>query len=1027
MATYPRILSVNEIKEFNNPPIFQSEDRKVFFNVPKFIDNDFLEIRTDINKLVFIVLMGYFKCCRKFFTPSSFEQRDINYVINKYNLEIKDINLKEFSRSNLLRYKDIILRNFAISEFDENARNLLTQEAKDIIRKKFKMKAIFQSLLDFLYIKKIEIPGYNVFAEIISNVLNEYEKDIEQKIEILLDNNKKNLLNELLQKIETETLEGKNYKLTKLKTFSHSTKPHKIKDNIESLELFKKVFQGLQEILKVLNLSQETIEYYAIWTINADIAQLKIKSDNKKYLHLISFVIYQYYFLQDLLIDILLSTTKTTSNTAKRENTENYYNEKKEREKRVFNIAQSYETDIYPIFVEIEKILYSDILTSEEKVQESKKLLSSTNRNRKEIKQSFQEIKKESERSLQGNDLFQIFHNKSKKLQNRVSEIVKIIEFDKISSSKKLIEAIDYYKLKNGNVDSCAPTDFIDDLKKQDAIFDDNNKFRVSLYKVFLFQEIANSIKSGRLNIKYSYRYKSINEYIIDKESWKNNRQELLEKAGLTEFQDFKTTIKLLKKVLEDGYHFTNKNILKNKNPYINFKKGNLYTLLTPKTEEDDKPSVSDLFTGQENISLTEILFDVSKITSFLEPFEHHNLKHTREKPKDNIFFAGIIGYGCNIGKNKIAKISKGINEYELDNTLKWYFHPDNAHSASNKILSFVENLDLPNIFKKTKNINHTASDGQKFSLDADSVTGNYSYKYFGSGKGISIYTFIDERHLLFYSTVISSSEREAGYVIDGLMSNEIVQSNIHSTDTHGYTELIFAISHFLGYSFAPRIKNFKEKNIYCFDSETKRNFEEKGYKILPNSKNYINVKVLEENWEDILRFITTIKLRKTSASQLLTRLSSYSRKNKLYQALNEFGKIISTVFVLKYIDDVKLRQAIEKQLNKVESSNRFAKAVFFGNNQEFDYATRHEQEIAEGCKRLIENSIICWNYIYLSEKIANIKIKEDKNKMIETIKSGSIIFWKHINLLGEYNFSEDILNKKLKFDIDKVLELKVS
>ena len=37
--------------------------------------------------------------------------------------------------------------------------------------------------------------------------------------------------------------------------------------------------------------------------------------DNKKYLHLISFVIYQYYFLQDLLIDILLSTTKTTSNT----------------------------------------------------------------------------------------------------------------------------------------------------------------------------------------------------------------------------------------------------------------------------------------------------------------------------------------------------------------------------------------------------------------------------------------------------------------------------------------------------------------------------------------------------------------------------------------------------------------------------------------------------------------------------------------------------------------------------------------
>lgn len=113
--------------------------------------------------------------------------------------------------------------------------------------------------------------------------------------------------------------------------------------------------------------------------------------------------------------------------------------------------------------------------------------------------------------------------------------------------------------------------------------------------------------------------------------------------------------------------------------------------------------------------------------------------------------------------------------------------------------------------------------------------------------------------------------------------------------------------------------------------------------------------------------------------------------------------------------------------MNKVESSNKFAKIVFFGNNQEFDYATKEEQELAEGCKRLIENSIICWNYIYLSQKISNIINKEDKNKMIEIIKGGSIIFWKHINLLGEYNFSEDILMKKIKFDIPKILELNLA
>ena len=49
----------------------------------------------------------------------------------------------------------------------------------------------------------------------------------------------------------------------------------------------------------------------------------------------------------------------------------------------------------------------------------------------------------------------------------------------------------------------------------------------------------------------------------------------------------------------------------------------------------------------------------------------------------------------------------------------------------------------------------------------------------------------------------------------------------------------------------------------------------------------------------------------------------------------------------------------IEKQLNKLESSIKFGKAVFHGNNQEFQFSTKEEQLIADGCKRLIENAII--------------------------------------------------------------------
>jgi TnpA family transposase len=65
-------------------------------------------------------------------------------------------------------------------------------------------------------------------------------------------------------------------------------------------------------------------------------------------------------------------------------------------------------------------------------------------------------------------------------------------------------------------------------------------------------------------------------------------------------------------------------------------------------------------------------------------------------------------------------------------------------------------------------------------------------------------------------------------------------------------------------------------------------------------------------------------------------------------------------VFILRYVKDVELRQAIEKQLNKVELSNKFARAVAVGSPREYVQTEKEEQEMAEGCNRLIKNSIIC-------------------------------------------------------------------
>lgn len=78
-------------------------------------------------------------------------------------------------------------------------------------------------------------------------------------------------------------------------------------------------------------------------------------------------------------------------------------------------------------------------------------------------------------------------------------------------------------------------------------------------------------------------------------------------------------------------------------------------------------------------------------------------------------------------------------------------------------------------------------------------------------------YGFLDDRHRLFYSTTFTSSTREAPYVVDGLLYNEVVESTIHSTDTHGITEVNFAVTYLLKVAFAPRVHAFQDQQFYAF------------------------------------------------------------------------------------------------------------------------------------------------------------------------------------------------------------------
>ena len=149
-----------------------------------------------------------------------------------------------------------------------------------------------------------------------------------------------------------------------------------------------------------------------------------------------------------------------------------------------------------------------------------------------------------------------------------------------------------------------------------------------------------------------------------------------------------------------------------------------------------------------------------------------------------------------------------------------------------------------------------SSSDAQRFGIRASSLLASYYPRYYGYyEKAIGIYTHISDQSAMFSTRVISCSPREALYVLDGLLDNNtILQIREHTTDTHGYTEIVFALCHLLGFYFMPRIRDLKDQQLYRVDRHAplkSMTYTLAKNRALPKTKKPVDVtsQNLDEHW----------------------------------------------------------------------------------------------------------------------------------------------------------------------------------
>jgi TnpA family transposase len=140
------------------------------------------------------------------------------------------------------------------------------------------------------------------------------------------------------------------------------------------------------------------------------------------------------------------------------------------------------------------------------------------------------------------------------------------------------------------------------------------------------------------------------------------------------------------------------------------------------------------------------------------------------------------------------------------------------------------------------------------------------------------------------------------------------------------------------------------------------------------------------------------------TASLLVARLQAAGAKLPLTRALQEYGRLVKTRFVLGYLADETERRAIGRQQNKGESLHALHDRLFHGNHGTVRLHTLERQSTQAHCLHLVTNAIVYWNTIYTQHALDDLPHQPAGDELAGLTPT----LFEHVNPLGTYTFDTD-------------------
>jgi TnpA family transposase len=994
------ILTAEEVEDLFGFPRFSDEDRHLYFDLSKLeraaVDAYTVPVATHL-----ILQLGYFKAKWQFFyDEQNNASADLRYILSRYFPGRNAASIKPPSRPTRLAHQQVILKLFDYRLCETAAKDDLERKAQRTAMLSTQPVYILREMLQHLTNQRIVIPTYTFLQDMVGRVVTYERNRITLQLDQALTSEVKTQLDSLLKADEQV------YRINALKREPKDFSHYELRREIERRKFFQPLHEFAKSFLAAAGISNESGKYYASLVKFYTIYKLQRMAEATARLYLLCFAYHRFRQINDNLIEAFIHLVDQYESQAKQaavDAMQRALNDASENLKAAGAVLALFVDNEIPgdaSFASVKEKAFA--LLEPERFP----IVSNYMCNIEFDKVGFEWSHYTKLSSTFKRNLRQLFSN---------------LDFAGRVEDAPLLEAVVFLQdlLRQGksprqtNPSLFPITIIAKSLQCYLFVKEKGKKKRLEVdrYEFLIYRLLRNALEAGDVFVKDSIEFRRFEDDLISDARWQDKDAVLREIGAPILLTPIKETLKTLHEKLEARFDAVNQRINNGQNAHIKLNGAadkRRWTLIYPSAEE----SVNNQFYSElPGVGIADLLWFVAGDTGFLGTFSHVLDRYVKHDPDSREILASIVAMGTNMGLWKMAEVS-GLSHTSMSTTARNYLRLETIRAANDAITNATAKLPAFHLYDIQDTL-HSSSDGQRMETQIDTINARHSPKYFGLQKGVSSYTLV-ANHVPINAKIIGTHEHESHYVFDLLYNNTSdIKPERHSTDTHGTNQVNFWILYTFGYYFAPRYRDLHKKMDTLVGFKHPNDYGD--FLIKPSRKTY--AELIEKEWPTVQRIMASLAQKDVTQATIVRKLASYTRQNQTKKALWELENICRTLYILEFIDDVELRQCVQKALNRGEAYHRLRRAVAFVNGGKFRVKTEDEQQLWNECSRLITNAIIYYNTVLLS-RVYEQKLAAGDQDALTILKGVSPVAWQNVNLFGSFEFNPSTS----KVDIDALV-----